>query len=67
MRGVVKSGQVAEVLLETTTAVQLSLPRAVTRLLTEQTFVGVVKLAVKFAVAPGARLATFSTTVLGAG
>jgi len=45
--------------------VQLSLPLAVTVLLTEHASAGAVKLAVKFADAPGARLGTVNT-VLGA-
>ena len=64
MRGVVTSGQVADALLLVTIPVQLSLPRAVTVLLTEQASNGAVKLAVKFAEAPGARLGTVNT-VLG--
>ena len=43
---------------------QLSLPLAVTVLLTEQASAGAVKLAVKLADAPGARLGTVNT-VLG--
>lgn len=63
MRGLVASAQVAEAELETTTAVQLSLPLAFTVLLTEQAFAGEVKLAVKLAEAPGARLAIVKTFV----
>ena len=58
------SVQVAEALLETRTAVQLSLPLAVTVLLTEQASMGAVKLELKLAVAPGARLGIVRT-VLG--
>jgi hypothetical protein len=61
---VVTSGQVADALLETTAAVQASLPLAVTVLLTEHASAGAVKLAVKLAEAPGARLGTVNT-VLG--
>ena len=64
MAGAVVSGQVAEATLVTTVPAQASVPRAVTVLLTEQALAGAVKLAVKFADAPGARLGTVST-VLG--
>ena len=64
MAGAVVSGQVADALLVTTVPVQASLPLAVTVLLTEHASAGVVKLAVKLAEAPTARLATFNT-VLG--
>src|ERR1019366_2403618 len=64
MPGVVTSGQVTDAVLVTGAAVQLSLPLAVTVLLTEQPSMDVVKLAVKFADAPGARLGTVNT-VLG--
>ena len=64
MLGVVVSVQVAEALLFTTAPVQLSLPLAVTVLLTEQASAGAVKLAVKLADAPGAKLGTVNT-VLG--
>ena len=64
MPGVVTSGQVADAVLVTMTFVQLSLPVAITVLLTEQASMGAVKLAVKFADAPGARLGTVNT-VLG--
>src|ERR1035437_4439535 len=64
MAGAVVSGQVADATLVTIVAVQASLPLAVTRLLTEHALAGTVKLAVKFADAPGARLGTVST-VLG--
>jgi hypothetical protein len=62
--GVVISVQVADAVFVTMSCVQLSLPVTVTVLLTEQESVGAVKLAVKFADAWGARLATVST-VLG--
>jgi hypothetical protein len=55
---------VADAVLVTMTCVQLSLPVAITVLLTEQPSVDAVKLAVKFADAPGARLGTVNT-VLG--
>jgi hypothetical protein len=61
MPGVVISGQVADAVLVTTTAVHLSLPVAITVLLTEQASRGAVKLAVKFADTPGARLGTVNT------
>ena len=61
IRGLVASVQVAEAELETTTRLQLSLPLALTVLLTEQTFAGAVKLAVKLVEAPGARLGTVKT------
>ena len=64
IRGAVTSGQVAEALLVTRASVQLSRPLAITVLLTEQASAGAVKLAVKFADAPGARLGTVKT-VLG--
>jgi hypothetical protein len=64
MLGVAISGQVADAVLVTMTCVQLSLPVAITVLLTEQPSVDAVKLAVKFADAPGARLGTVNT-VLG--
>jgi hypothetical protein len=64
MRGVVTSVQVADALLLTAVSAQLSLPLAVTVLLTEHASAGAVKLAVKLADAPGARLGTVST-VLG--
>jgi hypothetical protein len=48
-------------MLVTMAAVQASLPLAVTVLLTEHALAGVVKLAVKFADAPGARLGKAST------
>jgi hypothetical protein len=62
--GVVVSGQAVEALAVTPIDVQASLPLAVTVLLTEQASVGAVKLAVKFAEPPGARLGTVNT-VLG--
>jgi hypothetical protein len=67
MAGVVTNGQVADALSLTTVAVDVSVPLAVAVLLTEQALAGVVKLAVKLAEAPGARLGTVNTTVLGAG
>jgi hypothetical protein len=54
MPGVVISGQVADAVFVTTTAVQLSLAVTITVLLTEQASMGAVKLAVKFADSPGA-------------
>ena len=65
MPGEVIREQVAEAELLTTEAVQLSLPKALTELLTEQESIGVVKLAEKLDEAPGARLSTVKT-VLGA-
>ena len=62
-RGFVPSVQVAVAVLETTTRLQMSLPLAFTVLLTEQTFVGAVKVAVKLVDAPGARLGTVKTVV----
>jgi len=67
MAGVVTDGQVADALSVTAVAVEASEPLAVTVLLTEQALAAVVKLAVKSAEAPGARLGTVNTTVLGAG
>ena len=64
MPGVVISVQVADAVFVTITRVQLSLPVAFTVLLTEQASTGAVKLAKKFANAPGARLGTVNT-VLG--
>ena len=64
MPGAVPNGQVAEALAVTRPSVQAPLPLAVTELLTEQASAGVVKLAVKLAETPGARLATVNT-VLG--
>src|ERR1035437_3804735 len=58
MPGVVISLQVADAVLVTMTPVHLSLPVAVTVLLTEQASRGAVKLAVKFAEAPGTSVAT---------
>jgi hypothetical protein len=60
-RAVVCKGQVADALAVTGLAVQRSLPRAVTVLLTEQVPAEVRKLALKLADAPGARLATVNT------
>jgi len=62
--GAVTSGQVAEALWVTMLSEQASLPLAVTVLLTEHASAGAVKLAVKLAEAPGARLGTVNT-VLG--
>jgi len=64
MLGVVISGQVVDAVFVTRSAVQLSLPVAVTILLTEQASAGAAKVAVKGADAPGARLGIVST-VLG--
>src|SRR5436190_24105370 len=58
---VVVSGHVAEALCVATLPVQASLPRAVAVLLTVQVPAAVVKLALKFADAPGARVATVNT------
>ncbi len=63
MLGVVRSGHVADALCETNVPAQLSVPVAVTVLLTEQASAGAVKLAVKAAETPGARLATVNTVV----
>ena len=67
MLGVAISGQVADAVLVTGAAVQLSLPVAVTVLLTEQPSVDAVKLAVKLTVAPGASVIGPMTGVLGTG
>src|ERR1035437_8662894 len=67
MPGVVTSGQVTDAVLVTGAAVQLSLPLAVTVLLTEQPSMDVVKLAVKLTVAPGASVIGPMTGVLGTG
>jgi hypothetical protein len=64
MPGVVISGQVADAVFVTMTRVQLSLPVAVTVLLTEHALAGAVKVAVKIADAWDARLGTVNT-VLG--
>src|ERR1019366_8308657 len=64
MPGMAFSGQVADAVFVTMTCVQLSLPVTITVLLTEQASMDVVKLAVKFVEAPGARLGTVNT-VLG--
>jgi hypothetical protein len=64
MLGVVTNAQVAEALAVTLASVQPSLPLAVTVLLTEQPSAGAVKLAVKLAETPGARVGTVNT-VLG--
>src|SRR5256885_1083590 len=60
-RADVSSGQVADALSVTILALQASLPRADTVVLTVHAPVGVVKTAVKLADAPGARLATVNT------
>jgi len=64
MAGAVVSVQVAEAVWVTRIAEQASLPLAVTVLLTEHASAGAVKLAVKLADAPGARVGTVRT-VLG--
>jgi hypothetical protein len=64
MAGAVESGQVADAKLVTTVPTHASLPLAVTVLLTEHASAGAVRLAVKFAEPPGARLGTVNT-VLG--
>ena len=64
IRGVVTSAHVAEALFVTLVTLQLSLPRAVTVLLTVQALAGAVKRAVKLLDTPGARLARLNT-VLG--
>ena len=63
MLGAVPSGQVADALLVTLSAVQASAPVATAVLLTEHALSGAEKLALKFADTPGARLATFNTVV----
>ena len=63
MLGTVARGQVAGALLETSAAVQESLPVAVTVLLTDQALTGVVKLPVKLLMAPGSSVATVKTGV----
>ena len=60
-RAVVCNGHVADALPVTTAAVHMSLPRAVTVLLTVQLPAGVRKLALKLAEAPGASVATVNT------
>ena len=64
MLGVLPRGQVADALLLTGAALQASLPFAVTVALTVQPLAGAVKLELKLADAPGARLARVNT-VLG--
>jgi hypothetical protein len=64
MLGVLPNGQVAEATLLTGAAVQASLPEAVTVAVTVQPLAGAVKLELKLADAPGARLGTVNT-VLG--
>jgi hypothetical protein len=62
-RGVVTSGQVAVALLDAKVESQISLPVAVTVLLTEHESAGAVKLAVKFVDTPGTRLNTVKTVL----
>jgi hypothetical protein len=64
MPGAAVSAQFAEALALTRALVQASLPLAVTALVTEHASAGAVKLAVKLADTPGARLAKVNT-VLG--
>ena len=64
MLGVLPKGHVAEATLLTGAEVQASLPLAVTLAVTVQPLAGAVKLELKLADAPGARLATLNT-VLG--
>lgn len=61
MPGAVTNGQVAEAVLEMTFEAQLSVPLALTEALTEQASNGVVKLTVKLAEPPGARVGTVNT------
>jgi hypothetical protein len=63
-RGALSSGQIVDAVLVTSAELQASLPLTVTVLLMEQASRGVLKLAVKFAEAPAARLGTVKT-VLG--
>ena len=63
MAGAVISAQVADAVFVTSSAVQLSLPVAVTVLLTEHAPAGAVKLALKLADAWDARLGTVRTVV----
>ena len=67
IRGVVISTQVADAVLVASISEQASAPVAMTVLLTAQASSGAVKLATKFAEAPGARVATVKTTVFGMG
>src|SRR5207249_4282199 len=64
MAGVLCKVQVAEAVAVATTPAQVFVPRAVTELVTVQALAGEVKVAVKLAEAPGARLASVKT-VLG--
>ena len=59
--------QVAEALLVTDTAVQMSLPVAVNVVVCAQALAGRVEIPVKLATAPGAIVAAVKTTVLGTG
>ena len=61
--GVVTSGQMAEALLVTRTALQASLAVTVTALLIEHASSGALKLAVKLVEAPGARLGTIKSVL----
>ena len=63
IRGVVISGHVVDALAETNAVLQASLPVAVTVLLTEHVFAGATNRAVKFAEAPGAKVATVNTAL----
>jgi hypothetical protein len=61
MSGVVISLQMADAVFVTMACVQMSLPVAITVLLTEQASMGAVKLAPKVANAPGVKLGTVNT------
>src|ERR1035437_3830817 len=63
MPGVFIPWQVADAVFVTMTCVQAELPVAVTVLLNEQASMDVVKLAIKFVDAPGARLGTVNTVL----
>jgi len=65
--GAVMVVQVAEAALETSTAVQMSLPVAVNVVVCAQALAGRVEIPVKLATAPGAIVAAVKTTVLGTG
>jgi hypothetical protein len=67
MAGVVTNEQVADAVLVTIAAEHLSLPLAVTVLLTEQESAGAVKLVVKRLNAPGAKVMGPITAVLSVG
>jgi hypothetical protein len=67
MAGATLKGQVLETLLLTIEPAQTSAALAWSELVTEQALPGAVKLPVKLAEAPGARLAAVKTTVLGEG